>query len=302
MKLTLFFSLLCFISCKEACQKAPNKPSQELENTKQINEFPALHLADLSQEKVRGLTKVFNDEICPCGCPKSFAQCLRMAKGCRPGLMLAQWAADQLKLGHPERFVFQGLSEEISTGYLSSPLPVKTEGAYHKGDSTAPITIVFFADFACPACKVAHEAIAALLNNNAQKVQLYFMHFPLNANAEKAAVAAEAAGRLGKFWEMHDLLFSSEEALSEQHIATLAQKIFNKNQMAQFQKNMKREDLLRKVRAQRDHAVNDLKLLGTPAFLFNGRPYNLTLTENGLKLRLEMELLRSSINCQIDGI
>lgn len=310
MKLFLFLSILCLISCHEAClqkdtalKKENFKPELSEEKIPQLPSFSELNLADLSQEKIAVLSKVFNNEICPCGCPKSFAQCLEMPQGCKAGIILAQWAADQLKAGHPERFVLQGLSEEINAGYLVSPLPVKTSGAYQKGNKKAPIIIVEFADFECPACKVAHQAVEDLLKNNEQKVQLYFMHFPLTAHpyAEKAAVAAEAAGLLGKFWQMHDLLFKSDKPLSDEQIILLAQKIFAKDQLKKFRKNLKKEALLKKVRAQREHAMNDLKLMGTPAFLFNGRPYNLALTESGLKLRLEMELLRSSINCRIDG-
>ncbi len=301
---------LCLVSCtNKGCNKKEEKPvlheaPSEVPAVKnQITEFPTLNLADLSKEQLGGLTKLFNDEICPCACPKTFAQCLLMEKGCKPGIMLAQWAADQLKLGHPERYVFQGLTEEISSGYLATPLQVKTDGAYQKGNKNAPLTIIEFADFECPACRVAHLAISNLVKNNDQKVQLYFMHFPLSAhpNAERAAIAAEAAGLQGKFWEMHDLLFTHEGPLSDAAIKELAQKLFDVQKMAQFEKDLKRDDIAKKVKGHRDHAMNDLKLLGTPAFLFNGRPYNLTLTENGLKLRLEMEQLREKIDCQVDG-
>lgn len=308
IKKLLFLSFSAFLvgSCSSGgCQKQAPAPIADDENHKEelspgINSFPGLNLTGLSPDQEKGLTKLFNDEICPCACPKTFAKCINMPKGCEPGRLLAQWSADQLRAGVPERLLFQGLSEEINSGYLADPLTVNLNGAYQKGNKNAPITIVEFADFECPACKVAYKAIKELLNTSGQDIQLYFMHFPLSAHphAEKAAVASEAAGKLGKFWEMHDALFAYEGALSEEAIKELAQKIFNKNQLAQFEQELKNETLLNKVRASRDQAISQLKLLGTPTLLFNGRPYNLSLTLDGFKLRLAMEKARSSINCQ----
>lgn len=308
----LLFVCGLIASCtNKGCNKKEEDKTQQEEGwkedqkpTQKITEFAALDFSELNnKDQISKIVELFNEEICPCGCPKTFAQCLTMKNGCKPGIMLAQWALDQLKAGHPERYVFQGVIEEINTGYLAAPLKVNTDGAHQKGNKNAPITIVEFADFECPACRVAYQGISELVKNHGQKVQLYFMHFPLSShpNAERAAIAAEAAGLQGKFWEMHDLLFTHEGTLNDAAIKGLAQKLFNAKQMQQFEKDLKREDLSKKVQTHRDHAMNDLKLIGTPAFLFNGRPYNLTLTEEGLALRLAMEEARSAINCQGDG-
>ena len=305
IKKLLLLGLLAFLSgscSKSSCQKEPLAPIKTEEDHKEetgIVSFPGLNLSGLSPDQEKGLIKLFNDEVCPCACPKTFAQCINLAQGCQPGRILAQWSADQLKAGVPERLLFQGLSEEINSGYLADPLKVKLDGAYQKGPKNAAITIVEFADFECPACKVAFKAIKELLADS-KDIQLYFMHFPLSAhpNAEKAAVAAEAAGKLGKFWDMHDELFSYQGALSEEVIHKLAQKIFNKSQLKQFEQELNNQELLNKVRANREHAMTELKLLGTPTILFNARPYNLSLNKDGLMLRVAMEKARSSINCQ----
>ena len=121
---------------------------------------------------------------------------------------------------------------------MSEPLKVQTEGAHHKGQASAPITIIKFADFECPACKFAARSLTKVLENNKNDIQVYFMHFPLNTHphAEAAAVAAEAASLQGKFWDMHDALFAYEGALSESAIRTLATTFFTPQQLVKLKK------------------------------------------------------------------
>ncbi|MCA9508143.1 MAG: thioredoxin domain-containing protein [Myxococcales bacterium] len=307
MKRIILLMVLILASCTDqGCSSKKNirKDDEYAKVGNKIEQFPALDFSKLNnQEQQDKIIALFNDEICPCGCRKTFAQCLVMKNACKPGIMLGQWAIDQLSMGHPERYVIQGLNEEINAGFLATPRKVNLLGAHHRGNKKAPITIVEFTDFECPACKTVFKPLSKLIDDEKDNVQLYFMHFPLkrHANAQKAAVAAEAAGLQGKFWEMHDLLLSQNGSLNEDIIKTLASTIFNEEQMLQFEKDIQREDLAQKIIAQRDHAIKDLKLLATPAILFNGRPFHLSLKDDALKLRLAMELERASINCEARG-
>jgi len=288
-------AILALASC-ESCQKEKLEKS-ELPSVVTIKE---LDFTGLTKEKSDAFSKLLNDEICPCGCPKTFAQCLKNPPECEAGKLLAQWALGHLKADVSERALFQALSDEINKGFMSEPLDVKTEGAHHKGEASAPITIIEFADFECPACKLAAQNLSKVLENNKNDVRVYFMHFPLNTHphAEAAAVAAEAAALQGKFWDMHDALFAYEGALSESAIRTLATKFFTPQQLLKFEKDILDPQLLAKVRAQKEYATNMLKLSGTPTFLFNGRLYNLSLAEDGFLLRIAMEKARKGINCQ----
>ncbi|MFH1850014.1 MAG: DsbA family protein [archaeon] len=81
-----------------------------------------------------------------------------------------------------------------------------------KGDADAPVTIVEWSDFECPYCGRFYSQTFGQIDENyikTGKVKLAFRDFPLgfHSNAQKSAEAAECAGELGKFWEMHDLLF-----------------------------------------------------------------------------------------------
>lgn len=80
------------------------------------------------------------------------------------------------------------------------------------GYEDAPITIVEFSDFQCPACKSVQPLIEELLSNNKNKFRLAYRHFPLpsHVHAAKSAEAAECAGEQGRFWEMHDMLFANQ--------------------------------------------------------------------------------------------
>jgi protein-disulfide isomerase len=91
---------------------------------------------------------------------------------------------------------------------LSAPV---TAADHTLGSSSAPVTIVEYADFQCPACQEYSPIITQLLKDEGPKVYFAYRYFPLSQhmNALPSAQAAEAAGLQGKFWEMHDLLFTN---------------------------------------------------------------------------------------------
>ncbi|MEZ4180599.1 MAG: thioredoxin domain-containing protein [Candidatus Doudnabacteria bacterium] len=99
------------------------------------------------------------------------------------------------------------------------PQSLIREDSHMTQTAQAKVNIVEFGDFQCPACGQAHPYVKSLLEeykDNAD-VNFVFRNFPLDAihpNAHIAAEAAEAAGKQGKYWEMHDLLFERQEQWS----------------------------------------------------------------------------------------
>src|SRR5262245_60944694 len=97
--------------------------------------------------------------------------------------------------------------------------PISVEGAQTRGSSTARIAFVEFSDFECPFCGRFARDVQPMLDRMYIKtgdVLMVFVHFPLeeiHPNALTAAVYAECAGQQGRFWEMHDLLFSDQKKL-----------------------------------------------------------------------------------------
>jgi len=88
-------------------------------------------------------------------------------------------------------------------------------GGYAVGDPGAPVEIVEFADFECPACQqqwilVIYDVKQRLVNTG--RVRYVFRDFPLDAhvNSRPAHHSAACAAEQGKFWEMHDRLFETQ--------------------------------------------------------------------------------------------
>ena len=84
-----------------------------------------------------------------------------------------------------------------------------------RGGANAPVTIVEFTDFQCPACAAMHPVLEEVLKSYGDKVKLVMRDFPLtiHPNARKAAEAANAAHAQGKFFEYASLLFQRQDAL-----------------------------------------------------------------------------------------
>jgi len=83
------------------------------------------------------------------------------------------------------------------------------------GDAKAPVTIVEFADFQCPACRRAYEAIVGKIDKKEIPARYIFYQFPLpqiHERAIPAALAVEAAGKQGKFWPLYSVLFDGVKA------------------------------------------------------------------------------------------
>jgi protein-disulfide isomerase len=83
-----------------------------------------------------------------------------------------------------------------------------------------------------------------------------------------AALGSEAAGKQGKFWEMHDKIFENQKAISEENLVAWATELGL--DVAQFKKDMASEELKKKITEQQTQGVT-LGARGTPAFFVNGR-------------------------------
>jgi protein-disulfide isomerase len=90
------------------------------------------------------------------------------------------------------------------------------------GPPQPPVTLLEYGDYQCPFCGQAHQVVARLLQTAGDSVQYVFRHFPLTTvhpYAEGAAEAAEAAAAQGRFWPMHDMLFTNQHALDDPHLS-----------------------------------------------------------------------------------
>lgn len=91
------------------------------------------------------------------------------------------------------------------------------KNSHMTASESAKVTVVEFGDYQCPACKAAYPITKEMLRDYGSKVDFVFRNFPLSQhqNAQIAAEAAEAAGAQGKFWEMHDRLYETQDIWAE---------------------------------------------------------------------------------------
>lgn len=92
------------------------------------------------------------------------------------------------------------------------------------GPENAPVTIVEFSDYQCPACRRSHELVRELRQSYGDRVRWVFKDFPMPGHqwARRAALAARCAAEQGKFWEYQDALFASQEELTPDRLTQLA--------------------------------------------------------------------------------
>jgi protein-disulfide isomerase len=139
------------------------------------------------------------------------------------------------------------------------------------GAPHAVATVVEYGDFECPNCKQAQPAVKMLLELFAGRVRFVFRHFPLeevHPHALAAAQAAECAGGQGKFWEMHDLLFTNQEHLKAGDLRRYAERL--ELDMPRYIAEMDDQVYLQRVREQLQSGL-DSGVRATPAFFVNGR-------------------------------
>ena len=102
---------------------------------------------------------------------------------------------------------------------LTGPESVDTKPIHVRGEANAPVTLEEFGDFQCPPCGKLAAPTKQLEEAYGSQLRVIFRQFPLpvkvHAHAEEAALASEAAGLQGYFWEMHDLLYREQEVWSK---------------------------------------------------------------------------------------
>ena len=141
-----------------------------------------------------------------------------------------------------------------------------------KGDSNAPVTIIEFSDYQCPFCgKFWSETLPQITSEyiDTGKVKLVYRDFPLgfHENAQKAAEAAECAGEQGKYYNMHDKLFSNQDALDVAGLKKYAGEIGLNT--VQFNTCLDSGAMADEVKKDFEEGQK-YGVTGTPAFFING--------------------------------
>src|SRR6266576_4017771 len=145
-----------------------------------------------------------------------------------------------------------------------------------RGNPDAPVTLEEYGDFQCPPCGMFATFLGQLENEYDSRLRVVFRNFPLtmHEHAREAALAAEAAGLQGRFWEMHDVLYREQETWSK---APNARELFESYagtiglNVDQFKKDMDSDKV--RERIDSDRALADsLGIKVTPTLFINNHP------------------------------
>jgi protein-disulfide isomerase len=175
--------------------------------------------------------------------------------------------------------------------------PVQSEG-YVIGNASAPVEVLEFADFECPACAqfaTLHEPDVRTRLVNTGQIRLRFLDFPLveigHRNSPTASLAAACANEQGKFWEMHDAIFATQDKWATQVtsnprgvIDPLASQVGL--DVARYNECMNSQRYVAHIQAHRQ-AAQRYRVQSTPSFVIGGRVIAGSLSYDEFKRRVD---------------
>ncbi len=147
------------------------------------------------------------------------------------------------------------------------------ESMHIRGNAKAPVTLEEFGDFQCPPCGSISGFLDELVKEYDPNLRIIFRNLPLemHEHARDAALAAEAAGLQGRFWEMHDVLYREQATWSK---ADNTRELFESYagmiglNLDQFKKDMEGEKARARVDSDEERA-NSLGVIITPSVFIN---------------------------------
>lgn len=145
---------------------------------------------------------------------------------------------------------------------------------HSSGPDDAPVTLLEYGNFECIDCKRVFPIIKNVRKVLGDNLRFVFRHFPnvkTHTHAMRAAEAAEAAGAQGKFWEMHDELFTHQTALEEHDLTRYARRIGL--DVERFAHDMAESVFNAQIQADYQHSIFDEHVTGTPTIYINGIRY-----------------------------
>lgn len=155
-------------------------------------------------------------------------------------------------------------------------LDAVSSGDWTNGNLESKTVLVEYSDFQCPACGAYYPLVEKLLKEKGNDFKFVYRHFPLpqHIHAKNAAYAAEAAGKQGKFWEMHSLIFEHQREWSNLSVISASKTFLNyavslNLNIEQFEKDRKSAEIKDKVEVDYQSG-NRAEVNATPTFFLNG--------------------------------
>ena len=142
-----------------------------------------------------------------------------------------------------------------------------------QGSLESPIVLVEYGDYECPYCGEAYPELKAVQQAMGDRLCFVFRNFPLanaHPHAERAAEFAEAAATINRFWEMHDLLYENQRALSDHDLTRYATQLGFDQALIE---SALRGDFAERIRHDFNGGVRS-GVNGTPCLFINGQRYD----------------------------
>lgn len=287
--------LFAFLNTKLVTCRSPGESSPDASPTRSETKdvtLPGVDTSSLTAREKSEWSRLVSELRSPCpDQPVSVAQCVSEARACRACAPAAKFLSKQVQRGRARSQVEAAYKARFAADQVKE---IALEDSPSKGNPGAPVVLVEFADFQCPACRAARPVVEEALKKHDGNARFVFKHFPLSMHpfAEKAARGARAAQAQGKFWEMYGLLFDNQERLSPAVMDELAKGLGL--DMAKFQKDLDSEAMADAVARDRKQGER-LDIQSTPTLYINGRLFPATpdfAEELSEWIELEVELTK----------
>ena len=236
---------------------------------KEVN-LPGVDTGALTGTEKAAYSTYVSEFLAPCAdTPVPVAQCVEEKRACKKCLPAAKFIALGIRRGFPKSKLEDAYKARFDAEKVKN---VPLDGSPVTGPASAPITIVEFADFECPHCGAMAPVLDKVVEKNKATVRFSykFLPLPMHQHADPAALAAFAAWKQNKFWEMHHKIYQNQLKLDMSDLETYATELGC--ELGRFRIDIRSADARAKVDADKKLA-DDLKVESTPAIYINGRTF-----------------------------
>jgi len=225
----------------------------------------------LTQREKKDWSGYVSEFMSPCpSVPVPIAQCVKEKRDCDKCAPAAKYLVKLVKDGMPREPLEKSYKNRFDPDKVKN---VPIDGSPTKGPESAPLTIVEFADFQCPHCAQTAPMLDKIVESRKNEVRFAYKLYVLGKfpNSENAARAAVAAGKQGKFWEMHHLIFANQDNLGQQGLDGMAKELGL--DLGRFHADMQSPETAERIAKDRKLG-EDLQIEGTPSIFINGRQFD----------------------------
>ncbi len=200
-------------------------------------------------------------------------------------------------------FIFTKPDENSDSAFQGDAAQIQKDDHARNGTDNK-VTLIEYADLQCPACGAYHPMIKQLAEEYKDTVNFIFRHFPIisaHPNAFAAARAAEAASNQGKFWEMHDRLFETQNSWGQ--VSSNQQSLFETyaRELGLDMEKFK-QDYVSDATADRINrdvsSAKQFNISGTPTFILEGEKIDSPPTLDEFRKALDAAVKKAGVPSQ----